>query len=201
MRRIEWIFLDLGGVLYGLDYQGVVRRFCSRCDRRPEDLEHLFYDLNLYRSFECGTLSSEEFHRIVTGRLQCSLDFEEFSRIWNSLLVKKNSMFRLVRGLKERVRLLFLSNTNEINASFIDREIREISDEVVYSHLVGFMKPDPRMYEEALRLSGAEPERTLFIDDRQENIEGAEALGITSHRFVNRRSLLRALKTYELARV
>jgi FMN phosphatase YigB (HAD superfamily) len=198
VHRIEWIFLDLGGVLYGLDYRGVLRRFCRRCSKRREELENLLYDMDLYRSFESGSISSREFHRTVIDRLKCRLEFEEFSSIWNSLLVKRKSMFRLAHGLKERVGLLFLSNTNEINASFIDPDIREITDKIVYSHVVGFMKPDPRIFEEALRLSGAAPERTLFVDDRKENLEGAAMLGIGTHHFVNRRSLLRALKAYEL---
>jgi FMN phosphatase YigB (HAD superfamily) len=194
------MFLDLGGVLYSLDYRGMLRRFCRKCGKHPEDLEHLLNDMDLYRNFECGSLSSGEFHRIVTERLKCRIEFEEFSSIWNSLLVKKKSMFRLVRGLKERVELLFLSNSNEINASCINQDIREITDKVVYSHVVGFMKPDPRIYEEALHLSGADPERTLFVDDRKENIRGAATLGIATHHFVNRRTLLRTLKTYELSR-
>lgn len=199
MHRIEWIFLDLGGVLYGLDYKRVVRRFCRRCNKRPHELEDVINDFELYRSFESGSISPEDFHRIITERLGCSIDFEEFSSIWNSLLKKKKSMFKFARELGERVDLLFLSNTNEINASFIDPDVRAITDKIVYSHEVGFMKPDPRIYEVALRRAGAAPERTLFVDDREENLAGAATLGIDTHRFVSRRSLLRALQAYRLA--
>lgn len=48
---------------------------------------------------------------------------------------------------------------------------------------LGLRKPDPAIYRRALDILGAPPQRILFIDDRQENIEGAEALGMKTIRF------------------
>jgi putative hydrolase of the HAD superfamily len=198
VKRIDWVFLDLGGVLYGLDYRGVVRRFCRRCRVSPDQLEHLIYDYELHRSFESGQVSSEDFYRNVVRRLPCRMDYEEFTRLFNSLLVKKQSMFRVVHRLKDRVDVLVLSNTNEINAKFIDPDVRALTDKIIYSYQVGCMKPDMKIYEKALHLSGSAPDKTLFVDDRRENLEGARKLGIMTHHFQNRRTLLRALQSYGL---
>ena len=46
------------------------------------------------------------------------------------------------------------------------------------------MKPEPRIYEILLERYGLTPSETLFIDDREMNIEAAAALGI--HGFVFR---------------
>lgn len=40
-------------------------------------------------------------------------------------------------------------------------------------------KPDRRIYEIAAELAGAAPERCLFVDDRNENVEAARTLGMT----------------------
>ncbi len=48
---------------------------------------------------------------------------------------------------------------------------------------VGLRKPDPAMYRRALDVLGSAPSRMLFIDDRQENVEGAAAAGMTAVRF------------------
>jgi HAD superfamily hydrolase (TIGR01509 family) len=40
------------------------------------------------------------------------------------------------------------------------------------------MKPDPRVYQEALKQARAEPSACVFIDDMAENVAGAAALGI-----------------------
>jgi putative hydrolase of the HAD superfamily len=48
---------------------------------------------------------------------------------------------------------------------------------------VGLRKPDPAMYQRAIDIVGASPDRILFIDDRPENIEGAKNAGITAVHF------------------
>ena len=45
------------------------------------------------------------------------------------------------------------------------------------------MKPDPRIYQEALRLSGLPAGACVFVDDRPANVEGAARLGIHAVQF------------------
>jgi HAD superfamily hydrolase (TIGR01509 family) len=198
VQSIEWVFLDLGGVLYSLDYDGVLSRFCRRCGKTPADLEEVLHDEVLFRGYESGLISSEEFFQRITEVLNCDITFDEFTDIWNSLLVPRKSMFRLARRLKKQVGLLILSNTNEINATAIDPTIRGLSDVVVYSHRVGCLKPERQIYEKALELSGTVPERALFVDDRVENIDGARVLGINTHHFRDKKTLIRTFREYGL---
>jgi HAD superfamily hydrolase (TIGR01509 family) len=44
-------------------------------------------------------------------------------------------------------------------------------------------KPDLVIYKRALDILGRPPERILFIDDREENVAGAEAVGMKGIRF------------------
>ncbi len=48
----------------------------------------------------------------------------------------------------------------------------------VVSGQLGVVKPDPRIYEAAIERCALDPARTVFIDDRIENIEAARAFGI-----------------------
>ena len=57
--------------------------------------------------------------------------------------------------------------------------IDRFTDGLVLSAEVGIEKPAPEIYLLALTDIGADPQDCIFIDDRQENVEGAEALGIT----------------------
>jgi 2-haloacid dehalogenase len=45
------------------------------------------------------------------------------------------------------------------------------------------VKPDPDIFRHTLREIGAEPGRTLFIDDAEKNVAAAAELGILTHRF------------------
>ncbi|MBK5265438.1 MAG: HAD family phosphatase [Alphaproteobacteria bacterium] len=55
--------------------------------------------------------------------------------------------------------------------------------DVLVSGEVGLTKPDAAIYRLALDRFGLRPESTLFIDDRAENVSGAEALGTKGHQF------------------
>ena len=51
-------------------------------------------------------------------------------------------------------------------------------DSYTYSCNLGVTKPDPRMYEHALKSLGIPPENTLFVDDFIDNLHGARRAGI-----------------------
>jgi putative hydrolase of the HAD superfamily len=63
---------------------------------------------------------------------------------------------------------------------------------------VGLRKPDPAMYRRALDILGSAPERTLFIDDREENVAGAEAARMKGIRFTGAEALRSELKRLEV---
>jgi putative hydrolase of the HAD superfamily len=56
-------------------------------------------------------------------------------------------------------------------------------DVLVWSFQLRMAKPDPAIYHHTLQQLGTRAEDTLFIDDRLENIEAAEALGIRAIQF------------------
>jgi putative hydrolase of the HAD superfamily len=58
---------------------------------------------------------------------------------------------------------------------------------------VGLRKPDAAIYRRALDILGSAPERTLFIDDRQENVDGAVAAGMKAIRFTGAEGLRKEL--------
>ncbi|MEP2101091.1 MAG: HAD family phosphatase [Parasphingorhabdus sp.] len=70
--------------------------------------------------------------------------------------------------------------------------------DIVVSGDEKLLKPDAAIYQLALDRFDVTPQQCLFIDDRLENIEGAEALGIRGHHFKSAPMLERALKALEL---
>ncbi|MGA4851254.1 HAD family hydrolase [Streptomyces sp. G5(2025)] len=54
-----------------------------------------------------------------------------------------------------------------------------VFDAVISSADLGVTKPDRRIYEVAAERAGVAPGRCLFVDDREENVTAAEALGMT----------------------
>ncbi|MFD9906585.1 HAD-IA family hydrolase [Streptomyces sp. NPDC059063] len=56
-------------------------------------------------------------------------------------------------------------------------------DDVVGSAALGLAKPDRRIYERAAERLGVDVTRCLFVDDRQENVDAAVALGMSGVRY------------------
>jgi putative hydrolase of the HAD superfamily len=60
---------------------------------------------------------------------------------------------------------------------------------------LGLRKPEPAIYRCVLDILGGPAERILFIDDRPENVAGAEAAGIKAIRFEGADALRRELES------
>jgi 2-haloacid dehalogenase len=57
-------------------------------------------------------------------------------------------------------------------------------DGIVVSGEEKLKKPDPRIFQCAIRRFGLDPVRTLYVDDAEKNIAAASLLGFETHRFV-----------------
>jgi putative hydrolase of the HAD superfamily len=53
----------------------------------------------------------------------------------------------------------------------------DITDDIVYSHEVGLLKPDPRIFALAAERLGVLPEEVVFLDDVEANVDAARASG------------------------
>lgn len=91
-----------------------------------------------------------------------------------------------IRALKAAGhRVFYLSNYSRLLRSTVPQAIDFLPEMEggVFSCDVGLLKPDPRIYERLCRDYALRPEECLFIDDRQENVDGAIACGFHAVRF------------------
>ncbi|MFB7907538.1 HAD family hydrolase [Kitasatospora sp. NPDC056076] len=100
----------------------------------------------------------------------------------------------LLRRVREHCRVVLVTNaTVWLDEDLAFLGLTDLADEVVNSSRVGSAKPDRRIYEIAAGRAGARPERCLFVDDRQENVDAAVALGMTGVLYRGPEDLRRAL--------
>ncbi len=196
MTKKKCVFFDLGGVLYTLDVESVLKGLSECSGRLISEVKSVLFSPELYEEFESGSISSTQFYETIKKRLRCEINFVRFKSIWNSLLVKRDDMFRMVLDIGKSIDLSVLSNTNEINAEILVRDLKGIIKDVVFSFEVGCMKPDHRIFRIALDRANLKPESVLFIDDREENVNAARHLGIDSHLFKNPGGLVDFLGAY-----
>ena len=89
--------------------------------------------------------------------------------------------------VRERYQIFLLSNTNNIHlTSFYEiyhqkerkKSFEQYFNKAFYSFEIGLRKPDIECYEWVLNDLKIDPGKTLFIDDSEKNIVGAEKVGL-----------------------
>ena len=106
---------------------------------------------------------------------------DDFVQIRRGLFEHFPETIAILEDLKGAVRLILATN----GASDLQRLKLETSglagyfDDVLVSGDIGFAKPHPHFFENALRLADAGPEQTLMVGDNlQKDIGGAQEAGI-----------------------
>ena len=93
----------------------------------------------------------------------------------------------LLQQLSAQYDLFLLSNTFEVHINYIERYLQKTFDlsgldqlfKVPYvSFKMGKRKPELAIYQQVISEQHLDPQQTLFIDDRIENIEAAKACGL-----------------------
>lgn len=70
---------------------------------------------------------------------------------------------------------------------------------IIVSGKEALMKPDPAIYRLAEERFGIDPQATLFVDDRAENVEAAQARGWHTHLFDGREGLEERLAEFGIS--
>lgn len=100
----------------------------------------------------------------------------------------------LLAKVQERVPVLLVTNAMDSLEQHLDQlGLTHFADDVISSALVGFAKPDPRIYQIAAERAGVAPERCLFVDDTPSHVEAARALGMTGVHYTRPEDLALAL--------
>jgi putative hydrolase of the HAD superfamily len=177
---IRLIISDFGGVICTFDYRIFCDRLARRTGRTTDQVFAAAFGDHLQREFETGSVSGPEYHQAVMSRLRADVPYEEFFPMYGDIFAEIPATCDLLRRLRTRYLLYLLSDTNEIHFGYVRERLGllRIFQEFIVSYQVGAMKPDPRIYQEALRRSDLPARSCVFVDDRPGNIEGATRVGM-----------------------
>jgi FMN phosphatase YigB (HAD superfamily) len=193
---VEAILFDLGKVLIDFSMDPVLQKFGETSSRSPEELEQVFRDSKLAYEYESGAISTDEFYQRLCELGGVQMEKSEFCSIWSDVFAPEPLVSEdLVKTLADRYPLILVSNTNELHADYLLERypVLDYFGHKVFSFEVGAMKPERRIYERAIALSGKPAERLFFTDDREENVFGAREMGIQAHQFRSEDELIQAL--------
>jgi len=198
MLVIRTILFDLGNVIVPFEIQRGYNALSTNCGLPAEEVAVRIRDSGLYSVYESGGIETEEFLDRFTSLLGLKCDLKTFRQIWNSIFLPQTATSEeLIVQLKEKFRLVLLSNTNELHYGWIREKypLLDHFDDYTLSYEEKAMKPDDRIYAAAVAKAKCEPGECFFTDDIERYVEAARAFGIDAEQFVGEDRLRGHLKS------
>jgi len=193
---IKAIIFDLGGVIVPLDFPKGYAALAKICPYDADEIKRRILATNLVDQLEIGRVAPEEFARTMGRAVGLEASYEEFRDVWSEIFLPGTLIPEsLLEALHASYRLLLLSNTNAVHFPYIQEHypLLRHMDELLLSYELGLMKPDPRIYAEAVTRAGCRPAECFFTDDLEANVEAARQAGIDAVRFESAEQLAREL--------
>jgi glucose-1-phosphatase len=190
LNGIRNIIFDLGGVLLNIDPKKTIEAFGQLGMEQLVGDKGLSYDHDIFYQMEQGQISPDEFRKGVLELLPKPVSFQQIDAAWTAMLLDFPAIrVELVKNLRKDFKIYLFSNTNAIHVEKFHSifrnqhgfEVFTLFDKDFYSNEIGFRKPMPEAYQEIIRLSGINPEESLFIDDSLQNVESAIASGLKGY--------------------
>ncbi len=199
MTKIKNLVFDIGNVLVDIDYDVMVAEFQKLAREDFGQLVSYSHQYPVFDLMDKGQLSSTEFREALRKYLKHGVSDMEIDQAWDSILIAyPTDKFMLLRELKKRYRTFALSNTNElhikafngaVNKKFGEKDFAAFFNAAYYSNEIGYRKPDKEIYEYIMEKESLIPSETFFVDDKEENIIPAKALGWQAYQLKERDKL------------
>ena len=185
---ITHVFFDIGGVLgtngWDRDQRAAT---AAQFGLDPRELEDIHSES--VAMLELGRITLDEYLRTTVFYRPRPFTPEAFKACMLAQSAPLAETIELARALARtgRYRMMTLNNESaELNRHRIERfGLRDIFVAFFSSCWVGVLKPALRIYEVALAMSQGEPAASVFIDDRERNLEPARSLGMRTIGFTD----------------
>lgn len=182
------VILDYGGVLCHPPFPHEIARMSQALGVTPEEFPPLYSHLR--DDYDRGDLTTNEYWASVARHAGVELSPDAVGALaqldrdmWSRSNDEMTSWLASLRPAGYKTALL--SNMQHDMIAHVRAIFPWLNDfdHQIFSSEVRMVKPDPALYRACLAQLGTDPRETIFVDDREENVAAARALGITAFRF------------------
>jgi len=193
---ITHVFFDIGGVLGTNGWDREQRSQAVEHFGLDEELEHRHHELA--GDWEIGRITLAEYLESAVFYVPRSFsreDFEAFMLAQSKPYPESRLIAQDLRARRPDLRLMTFNNESvELNNYRIDHfGLRPLFSAFLSSCWLGVRKPSRAMFERGLGVAQAEAGRVVLIDDREQNLAPARALGFQTVHFTGANALEKAL--------
>lgn len=183
---IKNVVLDMGNVLLDFNPEFVLSEFCSSEEEKEVIRKELFEGPE-WALGDKGDIKDKDRFDLVKGRVPEKYHeaLKKCADHWDICMDPLPGAENFCRRVKEMgLRIYVLSNASDLFYTYFPKFLPlEFFNGVFVSSDYLMLKPDVKIYETFLNKYGLDPKECLFVDDRKENVEGAEKAGMNGFCF------------------
>ena len=187
MIEVRAVIIDYGNVLCEPQRPSDLDAMSCACDIERSMFEKLYWQFR--DDYDSGACDAVQYWSRISGAADKQLSKEQLSQAitldnmsWSRPSIAMSDWAKVLRGCG--IRTAILSNMPlELRKYITSCDWLPQFDHSVYSCDVGWIKPSNEIYAHCLQLLGLPANQTLFIDDRQPNIDAAQASGLNAMLF------------------
>lgn len=188
-QEIDNIIFDLGGVLYRINYWETFSRMGTILGIEMGENNIPIHINEIIRSYNAGLIRTETFLWKLQKEAKGTIPLpQKLISAWNAMLIGwEEGIFEFLLKIKSDYHLYLYSNINDLHFNYLNKEMDSLNMEIkledifegmAFSHQINRVKPDVQAFKYVLNLYDVNPAKTLFIDDFQENVDGAIDAGM-----------------------
>jgi len=203
MPKTNFVIFDMDQVLY--DYEHPVRlKLLEELTGRPAaEIDAAVWGGPHENAAEAGIPETAEGYLAQFAELLgYPIDFDTWCEIRRLMMRPRPEVLSLVRLLKTSADVAMLTNNGMMLKAALPvcaPEVIEIfGDKAHVSAEFKLRKPDPDIYRSICARYGYSPEESAFVDDKAENVTGAEQAGLAGHVYSSIDGFKTFLKTRDL---
>ena len=178
---IKNVVLDMGNVLLDFNPEFVLSEFCSS-EEEKEVIRRELFEGPEWALGDKGDIKDKDRFDLVKGRVPEKYHeaLKNCADHWDICMDPLPGAENFCRRVKEMgLRIYVLSNASDLFYTYFPKFLPlEFFNGVFVSSDYLMLKPDVKIYETFLNKYGLDPKECLFVDDRKENVEGAEKAGM-----------------------
>ncbi|MEV2193024.1 HAD family phosphatase [Streptomyces phaeochromogenes] len=194
------VLFDLFGVIARHQRPGALAKMAARCHAPTEAFTTAYWACR--PPYDAGQQSAPEYWTAVLRSLSVDADADTIEELrladidsWSRV---DNRMVAYAQSLRTDTEVALLSNipSDHADAFLAAQPWLHTLDHVAFSGKIKTAKPAPAAFHHCVIAMRAAPADFLFVDDREENVRGAQAMGMNGHVFTGRDELAGVIDTW-----
>lgn len=185
---IKNIIFDVGNVLVEYNPDGLMHRL-GFDEETLQAVNQAVFQNELWNESDRGVLSPEELlEAFIANNPAYEKEIRQVIDAVGDTISLMPYTVEWVKGLKERgYHLYILSNYAEYTYEKTSHKMEFLPymDGVVFSYRCKLIKPEKEIYEYICETYGLKPEESVFLDDREDNVQAARNMGMNGIVFEN----------------